>query len=47
MHGARGGAPTGKRNGRYKHGAFTLTARYAQKEMRALIDECNELLDQI
>lgn len=40
----RGGAPTGKLNGRYKHGAYTFAAKSAQSQTRALIGRCNELL---
>ena len=40
MHGARGGAPAGTRNGNYKHGGRT---QEAIAEMR----EVNELLRQI
>lgn len=36
-HGARGGAPTGKRNGRYRHGMLT-------KEMRAEVQEVREMM---
>jgi hypothetical protein len=44
FHGARGGAPTGKRNGMYRHGLYTqeqraLNGRLAglQREARALL----------
>jgi hypothetical protein len=47
MHGARGGAPTGKRNGQYKHGAYTFAAKNVQSQTRALIKECDEYLDQL
>jgi hypothetical protein len=32
LHGGRGGAPTGPRNGNYKHGEFTNEAIAARKE---------------
>ena len=37
MHGARGGAPTGKRNGNYKHGARTKKAINAGRKVNALL----------
>jgi hypothetical protein len=37
MHGARGGAPTGERNGRYRHGARTQEAIVAVRETNALL----------
>jgi hypothetical protein len=37
MHGARGGAPTGKRNGRFRHGARTKEAIRATRETNALL----------
>ena len=40
MHGARGGAPTGERNGNYKHGGRT-------KEAIASVRETNELIRMI
>jgi hypothetical protein len=36
MHGARGGAPTGQRNGRYRHGARTQEATNAARLVAAL-----------
>ena len=47
MHGAGGGAPTGKLNGQYSHGAYTFAVKNAQSHTRALMDECNEYLDRI
>ena len=35
MHGARGGAPTGKRNGNWRHGAYTNELTEAQRLFRA------------
>jgi hypothetical protein len=37
MHGARGGAPYGKRNGNYKHGAGTKEVINAGREVNALL----------
>ena len=36
MHGARGGAPTGKKNGNYRHGASTGEASRAVKYINLL-----------
>jgi hypothetical protein len=36
MHGARGGAPSGKRNGNYRHGARTNDATNAARLIRLL-----------
>jgi hypothetical protein len=37
MHGARGGAPTGNQNGRFRHGARTKEAIRATRETNALL----------
>jgi hypothetical protein len=37
MHGARGGAPTGKQNGNYRHGGRTKEAIASMREVRELI----------
>jgi hypothetical protein len=37
MHGARGGAPKGKRNGNYRHGGKTKEAIASMHEVRELI----------
>jgi hypothetical protein len=37
MHGARGGAPEGKRNGNFRHGGRTKEATAASRYMRELI----------
>jgi len=37
MHGARGGAPEGKKNGNYRHGARTKEAINAAREINALL----------
>lgn len=47
MHGARGGAPSGKGNGRYKSGEHTRDAMAAQLRTRHLIAECNKFLNRL
>ena len=47
MHGAGGGAPSGKRNGRYRHGGRTKEAMAMMEEMRELLRESRELLSQV
>jgi hypothetical protein len=37
MHGARGGAPSGKRNGNFRHGAKTKEAVAAARHINALV----------
>jgi hypothetical protein len=37
MHGARGGAPEGKRNGNYRHGARTKETIKAVRDVNALV----------
>ena len=37
MHGARGGAPQGKRNGNYKHGGRTKEAITSMREVNELL----------
>jgi hypothetical protein len=37
MHGARGGAPHGNRNGNYKHGGRTKEVIKAGREVNALL----------
>jgi len=37
MHGARGGAPEGKRNGNFKHGGRTIEAVAASRYIRELL----------
>jgi hypothetical protein len=37
MHGARGGAPEGKRNGNFRHGGRTREATNALRKLRDLI----------
>ena len=47
MHGANGGAPLGKLNGRYTTGAHTKKAKNAYQKMRLLLKECDEFLTQL
>lgn len=42
MHGARGGAPTGKANGMWRHGDRTGEAIRTRKEIMALIRAATE-----
>jgi hypothetical protein len=37
FHGARGGGPKGKRNGRYKHGRFTAEAIANRRAISELV----------
>jgi hypothetical protein len=43
MHGARGGAPAGKRNGNYRHGATTKEAVAAARHINALARKARDL----
>jgi hypothetical protein len=45
MHGARGGAPSGERNGNYRHGGSTKKTIAVMAEMRALMRSCRETID--
>ena len=47
MHGAGGGAPSGKRNGRYMHGGRTKETMALMAEMRDLVRDSRELLEAI
>ena len=47
MHGARGGAPEGKRNGNYLHGGSTKETLALLSEMRWLARICRDSLDSI
>ena len=42
MHGAGGGGPKGKRNGRYKRGLFTAEAIADRRILSALIRDARE-----
>jgi hypothetical protein len=46
-HGARGGAPRGKRHGLYRHGLYTAEAILIRREVRALFTAARELLAQV
>jgi hypothetical protein len=43
MHGARGGAPAGKRNGKYKHGGRTKEAITSMREVNELLRQIRKL----
>jgi hypothetical protein len=46
MHGgASPGAPTGERNGNYKHGRFTREAIEARRQLRTLITQLRAFVD--
>ena len=47
MHGARGGAPKGERNGAYRHGGYTQEAVAASQYVRALVRLLKPTLDEI
>jgi len=40
FHGARGGAPKGKRNGMYRHGLYTQAAVVERRTVRDLLAQC-------
>ena len=43
MHGARGGAPKGERNGRYRTGLFTAEMRELRRVIRTLTKAARDL----
>ena len=43
FHGARGGAPKGKRHGMYRHGLFTQEAIAERRMLRELLRQCAKL----
>ena len=47
MHGAGGGAPSGAKNGNYRHGNETQASKALRAEMMALMRKCRETLDAI
>jgi hypothetical protein len=47
MHGARGGAPKGRGNGNYRHGARTRDTMAATKAVRALARLCQQTIAEI
>ena len=44
FHGARGGAPEGKRNGMYRHGLHTKEAAGERRFLRQLLQQAREVL---
>jgi len=44
MHGARGGAPKGKRNGNYRHGERTLEVKEVHQKLRELLANARSVL---
>lgn len=47
MHGAGGGAPSGRRNGAWRHGDRTKSAEAMRSQLAKLVRESRELLKQI
>ena len=47
MHGARGGAPKGKRNGAYRHGNFTKEAMARKQAVSLLMGLTGKTLDEL
>lgn len=45
MHGAGGGAPSGVRNGNYRHGNDTQASKALRAETMALMRECRETIN--
>jgi hypothetical protein len=45
MHGARGGAPKGKRNGNYRHGERTAAAVAQRRALQTLLREARAFLE--
>lgn len=43
FHGARGGGPTGRRNGMYRHGLFTKRAVGERRLIRELLQQCSPI----
>jgi hypothetical protein len=44
FHGARGGAPKGKRNGMYRHGLYTTEMRELRRSISALLRQSRMML---
>ena len=44
VHGGKGGAPKGERNGNYQTGRYTAEAKAERRELRALIREVRRLI---
>ena len=47
MHGARGGAPTGSRNGAWRHGERTIEAMAFRSHITELVRESRELANRL
>jgi hypothetical protein len=47
FHGARGGGPSGSRNGNYRHGQETQSSKALKAETIALMRECRETLNKL
>jgi len=47
MHGARGGGPSGRRNGAYRHGLRTKDAAAERSEMMTLIEAVKRTMKEI
>ena len=47
FHGARGGAPSGKGNGRYRHGNRTREAKLIRARVTDILREARELVGKI
>ena len=47
FHGARGGGPKGKRNGRYKHGRFTAEAIANRQALSMLIRAARDSINSL
>jgi len=45
MHGAHGGAPSGKANGAYRHGGRTAEAEALRRILRELVTDANAFID--
>ena len=45
MHGANGGAPSGKRNGRYKDGGHTKKSKEAYAKLKLLLKTCDDFIE--
>ena len=44
FHGARGGAPKGKRNGMYRHGLYTNESRDERRSLSDLLRQARAML---
>ena len=46
LHGGRAGAPSGQRNGAWRHGGATNEAKAQRKAVRALLREARKMLEE-